>query len=473
VNVPTHGLPAEVFAGIASGGGGPAAIRRLAAVRRSRTVLLIRAVRDLAADAGHPQAGIARAAYRSLARTHRLAPAATERLLTSPLVGAWTLTTAAALAAGAGELAHPELLAAVAASAALGGRVATTVALPPLDRATSTVVLPAAGTATFPGGCAAEVSFRSDGAGADLVAGTAVVRVPADPRTGAAGWRGVPRISLRCEGLGLDVCVEALTWSGLGAGADLRPDDQPLQAAWRDQLAAGWRVLATHHPQVAAEVGAGLTMIAPLAGRAAVRRSATFRNAFGCLAMTAPSDPCWVALTFAHEIQHAKLTVVTDLVRLTEPGTQRYYAPWREDPRPLDGLLHGAYAHLGVAGFWRRQRWHQPGADGRFLAQVEYVRWLEASLEAIGALRSSGGLTAAGLAFVTAMEQVLRGWVGRRDVPADAVALARDRAAEHRTRWQDRAPGTGSLPGRRRSPAVPLTHDHLAFPRSRRPRPIR
>jgi hypothetical protein len=36
------------------------------------------------------------------------------------------------------------------------------------------------------------------------------------------------------------------------------------------------------------------------------------------------------------------------------------YAPWRSGPRPLNGLLQGAYAFLGVSGFWRQQR-RSPG----------------------------------------------------------------------------------------------------------------
>jgi hypothetical protein len=35
---------------------------------------------------------------------------------------------------------------------------------------------------------------------------------------------------------------------------------------------------------------------------------------------------------------------------------QRYYAPWRADPRLASGLLQGTYAFLGVSGFWRCQR---------------------------------------------------------------------------------------------------------------------
>ena len=62
-----------------------------------------------------------------------------------------------------------------------------------------------------------------------------------------------------------------------------------------------------------------------------------------------------LASVLVHECQHAKLNAVLDLIPLSRPDQARYYAPWREDPRPLGGLLHGAYAYLGVSDFWRVQ----------------------------------------------------------------------------------------------------------------------
>jgi hypothetical protein len=65
----------------------------------------------------------------------------------------------------------------------------------------------------------------------------------------------------------------------------------------------------------------------------------------------------------------------------------RYYVPWRDDPRPISGLLQGAYAYLGVTGFWRTRR--QPDGDpapcgqrnGRSDLAWAAVRMLEAIVE--------------------------------------------------------------------------------------------
>jgi HEXXH motif-containing protein len=133
-----------------------------------------------------------------------------------------------------------------------------------------------------------------------------------------------------------------------------------------------------------------------------------------------------VAVTLAHELQHTKLVALMDLFPLLRPDpAERFYAPWRDDPRPLAGLLHGTYAHLGVAGFWRRERDHDEGGH------VEFARWRAAALDATATMLGSGRLTEIGRDFVTGMAEVLAGWADE-PVPATALERARALADEHR-----------------------------------------
>jgi len=164
------------------------------------------------------------------------------------------------------------------------------------------------------------------------------------------------------------------------------------------------------------------------------------------VAMTPPSEPRWAALTFAHEIQHAKLSVITDLVQLTLPGTATYYAPWRTDSRPLDNLIHGLYAHLGVAAFWRRESRSEPDQERRYRADVEFSRWHAACQQAAATVRRSGRLTGSGERFVDGMETVLSEWSTDR-VPATAAAAACELARQHRARWRQGTAGGGTVPG--------------------------
>jgi len=60
----------------------------------------------------------------------------------------------------------------------------------------------------------------------------------------------------------------------------------------------------------------------------------------------------------------------------------------------------------------------------------------------VDTLSQSGGLTSAGLAFVSGMEQTLGRWEAER-LPGAAVAAARQADQEHRERWRQR---NGEIP---------------------------
>lgn len=203
---------------------------------------------------------------------------------------------------------------------------------------------------------------------------------------------------------------------------------------WQSTLHRAWDLLVRHHRTTAEEVAAAITVLTPLRPPAQGQSSSTSRETFGCVALSAPPDAPILAVTLAHETQHAKLSALLDIVPLTMPDDgSRYYAPWREDPRPIPGLLQGAYAYLGVTDFWRRQR-HLETGQARVHAGAEFSRWREAASMVAHTLIGSGRLTAPGRAFVTEMAHQLDDWAGE-PVPADARAIGEERAGLHRTRW--------------------------------------
>jgi uncharacterized protein len=137
-----------------------------------------------------------------------------------------------------------------------------------------------------------------------------------------------------------------------------------------------------------------------------------------------------------HETQHLKLCALLDLVSLTHPDDgQRYYAPWRTDPRPASALLQGAYAFLGVSGYWRGQRKAASGPQVRLRADAEFARWRDGAAQVARTLLDSGQLTGAGEQFVSEMARVLTSWQ-RESVADEALAVARSKAGHHLARWQ-------------------------------------
>jgi HEXXH motif-containing protein len=211
-----------------------------------------------------------------------------------------------------------------------------------------------------------------------------------------------------------------------------RLTDQQV-ADLEDMLRAAWDVL----DQVSAdEIAALVRVIVPYQGPRDGYVSTSSPEVFGTVAMSRQPDQYTCAETLVHEAQHLKLCALLDLDSLTLPDVgRRYYAAWRDDPRPASALLQGAYAFLGVSRYWRRQRHTAPGHEVRQRAEAEFARWRDGSARAVRTLLASGELTAAGQDFAAQMAQVLEPWQ-QEPVSAQAQAVARQKADLHRARWR-------------------------------------
>lgn len=131
--------------------------------------------------------------------------------------------------------------------------------------------------------------------------------------------------------------------------------------------------------------------------------SATRRDAFGALLCSTPPSPVAFAATLVHELQHAKLAALSDLTTLHRAGPEaRYFAPWRPDPRPFDGLLQGAYAHLGLADFFQRRALTADPVH-RESAWAQHARYRAQVGATLPALVGASHLTVPGRRFVDAM----------------------------------------------------------------------
>ncbi|MFE9093709.1 aKG-HExxH-type peptide beta-hydroxylase [Streptomyces sp. NPDC007264] len=132
--------------------------------------------------------------------------------------------------------------------------------------------------------------------------------------------------------------------------------------------------------------------------------SATRREAFGAVLSSPPPTPSAFAATLVHEIQHTKLAALADMVTLHHAGPEeRYFAPWRPDPRPYDGVLQGTYSHLAMADYFQRCAGAAPGRAERESAWALYARYKEQVGAALPTLVASADLTGRGRAFVDQM----------------------------------------------------------------------
>ncbi|REE95486.1 HEXXH motif domain-containing protein [Thermomonospora umbrina] len=427
-----HRLPVAHFDALAAGLGGPATIRLLRGAELSKLLLRLRALLDVT---GPPRPD----GIELLAEAQRRAPQTVADLLLYPHVAAWVSACLRRLhategATGGDDLAH---LGAVAAAAAIRAGMSLDVAVRVRG---GTVVLPTLGCAEVgPPGFDGVAAVRSTARGVEVASDHRTVVLPADPHADGPGWWGLRRLDAIAGGRALGVYLDDIDpfRDNHGLGPAPRLAEESLRD-WRRTTDAAWDILADHHPHRAEAIAVGLTALVPLAAHRGRRElSATSADAPGAVAITPPGDPLLLAESLVHEFQHVKLCALLDLLPLHAPDDgERFYAPWRDDPRPLGGLLHGAYAYLGVTDFWGRQQRVMTG-DDRTFAQYAFVLWRDQTRHAIGRIEGSGRLTANGERFVAGMRASLEAWTDTT-VAAEAGAHAEDTAADHALTWRVR-----------------------------------
>ena len=441
----THTLPAAGFAALAGGAGDSVVVRQLCDAQVSKHLMMLRVVADAADAVAPPSRASAafRAGYGLLAKAQAADPGAVRRLLGLPHLGSWAHDCLASLDNGL----PPDFgyLAAVAAAAAIPLGLPFELAVSVRD---GRVPLPGLGCLELGGtemdgteltGEQQWISLSSDGRRlrvGEHVDLPCAGLVPDDgSREPVPYWRGTPLIRSQADGRTWDVLVET---------GDRYLDRYTLPmitamtaaevADWRRMTQAAWELLVRHHDWAAGPIAEGIPCVVPLVPRSDLD-SATSPAAFGAIATSLPPSPLILAETLVHEFQHTKLCGLMDMVQLIGPCEARTYAPWREDPRPMSGLLQGIYAFAGIVRFWDVQRHLESEPDDILRAHVLYERWRLSLDPVIATLLAEAPLTPTGVKFVTLLREQVR-CAESAPVPAAALEIAREVALDNWLTWQ-------------------------------------
>ncbi|GAA3105458.1 hypothetical protein GCM10010449_30630 [Streptomyces rectiviolaceus] len=273
----------------------------------------------------------------------------------------------------------------------------------------------------------------------------------------APGWHAVRRLELGGTG-GTGGTDDTGGAGGTGSGKSLVLDElDPYRTfpypspphllstaearTWQDLLRDAWEILRRDEPESAEAMRAGLMSLAPTPARERYRpHSVTAGDAFGGVMASRPDDVAQLAATLVHEFQHTKLGGLIHLGPLSTPPDpqgareQLFYAPWRDDPRPLSGLLQGIYAFAGVARFWRAHR-HAAEAAQAPMAHFEFALWRAQVASTVELVHRHEHLTPLGRRLLGALRGRCVEWMAE-PVPAAELALAQEVAADHRARWR-------------------------------------
>ncbi|WP_329623637.1 HEXXH motif domain-containing protein [Streptomyces sp. NBC_01255] len=439
-----HLVPSAHFDALAAGRGDAGTIRFLRTTEYSRRLLLLRALLDAVAETPGALGPLpdVDSVWDTLTAAQQRAPEDFGELLMHPHVGVWLghgLRRLRRTAWGDGPLwtdvGHVFTVCAVAALRT-GLPLRTTV--PVRDGG---VMFPTLGLARLPD--------RPRWGTAEVVVEAGRLRVdpygacvgPPDPPAGdAPGWQEPHRLHARVAGRPVGVWLDDIDpYRDLSEPLPahrLAPDET---ARWRERFGLALGVLEDSDPETAAAVAEGLRSMTPVRSLSTgAVLSASSGDAFGGLLTSLPPDPVTFAVTLVHEFQHTKLGALLHLLTLErDDGAERHHAPWRDDPRPLSGLLQGAYAFLGITDFWSRRLDRAPAAE-RASAEFEFALRLRQTREAVETLGADPALTAHGRRFLRGMAARLPDWTADSRVRPGIDAMAAFAATDHRTEWRIR-----------------------------------
>jgi len=444
-----HNLGSSQLAALARGRVTADATETLLAAESSKHRLLVEGVRRRAATRPQGERVLIDAAVQLLSDVEAHSPDIVASLIALPQIGSWAVECLRRMAAdedAKGAMARSVplsndlgYLAGIAAVAALRTGHPFDLSVPLRN---GKLLLPGLGVADLdPVDPSGVVRIRLGHDGAVVYSGDRMMVLPAGADLAFssfdARWSPTPRLHAEAGGLVLDVRLDISDPFLTRIGATVTELSTADRAAWQLSIAAAWRILVRQHRATAEAFAAIVSTLVPLAvPTPSISSSATSGWTFGAIGLSLPRDATSLTEMLVHELQHLVLGAIEDLSPLVISDRDNHlgYAPWRDDPRPAEGLLHGCYAYLGVTRFWRQQR-RVGGPAEQLRSATEFARWRLATLSTVTKLARSPALTEMGRRFASGICTQLARWRAE-PVPAEAEDLAGDVLTEHRVRWR-------------------------------------
>lgn len=223
---------------------------------------------------------------------------------------------------------------------------------------------------------------------------------------------------------------------------------------WLGEMNGALELVAALDAGAANELACSLRVIVPLEARdPSVHESSSRPDAFGAVYLSRADNRYTLAEAFVHEYLHNRLNALLRVDPLVTGPTHEpvYYSPWKAQPRPLRGVLHGVVAFLGVVSFWRSALVRGAVNDVDWV--VRRCALLEPQIgAAIDLLERSGQFTRLGDELLSGLRREWERERARAETPADLRLRAEASVAEHRRDFErthgSRDTSTASAVGR-------------------------
>ncbi|MEV7092238.1 HEXXH motif-containing putative peptide modification protein [Amycolatopsis sp. NPDC051045] len=376
-------------------------------------------------------------AWELLARVQAVAPAVLDLVLAHPYTGSWLGYTSRLLhrqITGVCPLwVHVGHIHALAAAAAIRADLPFVAEIPVWS---GNAALPGLGVARLNGDRPYSIAEVRCDHRREIRDGTSTVVLPADLSSDAPGWWGVRQLTLGAPAKTLSLRLDDVD-PYRGSYDPVLPQRLPAAEVreWEVLLGEAWQLISRCLPQEAEALQAGFDSVVPRALMPFRTSSASSSEAFGSAIVARPTDAATLGAMVIHEFHHNRLSGLLHLVCLhTDDPAERFYTPWRDDPRPLGGVFQGVYAFFGVAAFWRALT-HDDSYRPRRLAEFEFAYWRAATWRVLRVLRNDGELTDDGRLFLDGVADLIGPWQ-QEEVSAAAATAAAAAAADHYAGWR-------------------------------------
>jgi HEXXH motif-containing protein len=220
--------------------------------------------------------------------------------------------------------------------------------------------------------------------------------------------------------------------------AEFQPLDDVSTVEWQEMLSEAWETLLDTDAALAAEIRATLKVIVPVVSSNPTKHlSATYSETWGTVHMSYSRRVAVILEALVHEYMHNKLNTLlsVDPVIVGPTNEAIFYSPFRSDPRPLLGLLHGIFAFHGVTRFWevflRRPQAH---ADGAWVQRRALELYCKVQI-AINDLQSVAQLTPIGKTLLDTIAESSAG-VALPAVSSSAFEELKQHEVVQRENWE-------------------------------------
>lgn len=206
------------------------------------------------------------------------------------------------------------------------------------------------------------VRIKGYRAGALLIQDEAGTRFTLRLHSGAeaAGLRIVEDPLLDCGANRIRLSSAPFNLPGLDFAAEVLASDAAYHRQHFSLLREAFALVARHHSETHRQMCESLRVIALKPYGRGSFTNMTYSDLPGAFVLSVVDNPWELADTIIHEFHHNRLFFLEEDGPFFADAEQnaasdaRYYSPWRDDLRPLDGVLHAVYVHLPVCDYWAR-----------------------------------------------------------------------------------------------------------------------